>query len=81
MNALENEIIEKFWELDDDAKERVRLAINEDMAYSVMTRKEWLDWAVRTGDYIRQTYGDIFDSVETLHQLREERDDDLMGSG
>lgn len=81
MNALENEIIEKFWELDDDAKERVRLAINEDMAYSVMTLKEWLDWAVRTGDYIRQTYGDIFDSVETLHQLREERDDDLMGSG
>ncbi len=81
MNTLENEIIEKFWELDDDAKDRVRAVINDDNPNMLMTLGEWLDWATQTGHYIRQKYGDSFDSVETLRQLREERDNDRVGRG
>jgi hypothetical protein len=81
MTTLEQEIIEKFRLLDNEAKERVRAQVNAetDPAIHIPNLHEWLNWAESFGNYIHEKYGDIFDSVDTLSQIREERDNDIMG--
>lgn len=81
MTTLEQEIIKKFQLLDNEAKERVRAQVNAETNLVTHTTNlhEWLNWAESFGNYIHEKYGDIFDSVETLSQIREERDNDIMG--
>jgi|GEM_PF-1278178 hypothetical protein len=90
MSALEQEVIDKFQQLDHAAQSRVlqRLILQDELLEgdfiiqeSALTLGEWLESAIRFGDYIHAKYGDNRpSSVELLEEAREERLNDLMGS-
>ncbi len=85
MSALEQEIYQKFKQLDKAAQQRV-IAQLEQEAHSdtetlePMSLKEWIAWAHDFGEYIHNKYGSLPDnSVDLLNEAREERLNDLMG--
>ena len=78
MSALEQEIYEKFQQLDDEAKQRVRatLAATDEQ----MSTDAWLTWARQYRATLSAKYGrKVFNSVDLLNEAREERLNDLMG--
>lgn len=85
MSALEQEVIDKFRLLDNEAQQRVLLQIEQDVSsgsLEPMTTEDWLQWAVAFGERIERKYGpNRISSVELLHEAREERLNDIMGGG
>ncbi len=81
MNALEQEVIKKFRQLDKAARQRVLLQMeHEDTVPEPMSPEEWLEWADAFGAKIYARYGERkLTSVDLLHEAREERLNDLMG--
>ena len=84
MSALEQEIFDRFVQLDKDAQLRLAARLTQQAqeeadATQKMSIKEWLEWATAFGDYIHEKYGTLPNSVDVLNEIREERLDDLMG--
>jgi hypothetical protein len=75
MSALEQEIIAKFAQLDDEAKARVRSALVESPS---TTEADWLEQARALREEMRAKYGTLrFSAVDLLNEAREERLNDL----
>lgn len=88
MSALEDEILERFQKLDRAAKARLLDKLHEDAEIvwthfpspNGVTPGEWLQWATAFGAELEAKYGSRdLDSVQALHEAREERLNDLMG--
>jgi len=87
MNALEQEIIDKFHQLDADARRRVRQAIQSDsMAITMKVGIAPFDFATWMAEVeanaiqLHNANGDVISASDLLNEVREERDDDILRS-
>ena len=80
-STLEQEIVEAVRQLDEERQTRV-LKFVRDLSQSQITLGEWLDRAHAFREELRAKYGDdfVFNSLEVLDEIREERLNDIMGS-
>lgn len=77
MSALEQEIYEKFQQLDDDAKQRVLQALTQPQAN--VAKGNWLDETRALRAEMRAKYGKLaFSAAMLINEVREERLNDLM---
>jgi hypothetical protein len=81
MSAIEQEILDRFRQLDDEAKARVIAALTEESSVAPMSAEAWLVWARGFRSEMQAKYGKdkLFGSVDLLHEAREDRLNDLMG--
>lgn len=78
MSALEQEIYEKFQQLDDEAKRRVLHMLAEQQA-NPAAQGDWLDEARALRAEMRTKYGKLaFSAAMLVNEDREERLNDLM---
>jgi hypothetical protein len=76
MTTLEYEIIEKFQQLDNDAKQRIRLFINQENT-SLQPEFDYDAWFMRAEairEEIRQENGGTFPQIDVVGILRSIRD-------
>ncbi len=81
MSALEQEIYEKFQQLDDDAKQRVRALIDQRTALTSKQAEsgDWLDEARTLRTDMHAKYGKLaFSAALLVNEVREERLNELM---
>lgn len=81
MSALEQEIMEKFHQLDDVAQLRIRTLIERatEPPLATVTHEHWLEDAQALRAEMSQKYGIFPFSIATLiDEVREERLDELM---
>jgi len=84
MATLEEEVLEKFGQLDPAAKQRVRIALDSGQIHQVNQSDEVFDfdaWIARVEkirEQIRQENGGVFpqmDVVQMLHEIRDGNDE------
>jgi uncharacterized protein (UPF0303 family) len=78
MTTLEYEIIEKFQQLDSDAKQRIRLFINQEnlSQESEFDYDAWFARAEAIREEIRQENNGVFPQIDVAGILRSIRDGD-----
>lgn len=78
MTTLEHEIIEKFRQLDDNAKQRIRTLINQESTVNAdsFDYEAWFARAEAIREAIRQDNGGIFPTIDVVGMLRDIRDGD-----
>jgi hypothetical protein len=81
MTALEQEVLEKFRQLDKDAQARVRAAINEEAPTPIIRADRqnfdydaWFREIEELREEIRSDHGGVFPSIDVVGMLREIRD-------
>jgi len=74
MSTLENEIVDKFRQLDEASKRRLLQALEREVEQSGSTAlNEWLTWAVTFREHMAEKYGDVhFGVQDALDEVREE---------
>ena len=78
MSALEQEIYEKFEQLDESAKERVVQTLADQQARTA-AKGDWLTAARALRAEMRGKYGKLaFSAAMLINEVREERLNDLM---
>jgi hypothetical protein len=81
MSALEQEILDKFHQLDVEAQKRVRTIIDQETAVQAQRSNpdEWLQNARALRAEMRAKYGKLaFSIAEVIADVREERLNDLI---
>ena len=75
MNTLEQEIIEKFRQLDQEARQRVRaLIVEQDADAAVFDFDTWAAEVESIRQQIRASHGDQFPKTSVVDILRDIRD-------
>lgn len=82
MATLEQEVLEKYRQLDPKAKQRVRRVINHEIesdsvaAGSGFDFDKWYADLEEIHEKIRQDHGGVFPKIDTVQLLREVRDEE-----
>ncbi|MEO8394839.1 MAG: hypothetical protein ABI700_17725 [Chloroflexota bacterium] len=81
MSAIEREILEKFHQLQPDAKQRVRALIEQEIAsegeqadLSIFDYAAWMSDAEALWQQIRASHGDQLPAIDVVGMLRDIRD-------
>lgn len=82
MATLEQEVLEKYQQLDPAAKQRVKRKIQEEST-KVPTQDSqrfdyvaWLDRLDELHEQVQRNHGGVFPKVDTVQMLREVRDEE-----
>lgn len=84
MTALEQEIIEKFHQLDHAAQQRVRAAITGDTIVLAPSNHDfdfdawWAEVKALQFEILQNTTGHRLTATDLLNEVREERDADIL---